>query len=115
MALEKPFIESHIFYSDNMRITQFNNLINQEEWETMRELFFNICKLKYRRPVGIIHGNIPAMLILFNVLLDFFCKFHITAMTRTVGNNSGFDWIAYQCKITYNIEQFMTCRLVGKS
>ena len=104
MALEKPFIERYIFYPYNMLITYFNDLIYQQKGITMWQLAFYIFKIIDWRFGRIITGDTRIVPVLFNILFYLFCKFDITAVSRTISNNMSLDRISNQSKITYYIQ-----------
>src|SRR6266498_2372636 len=115
MPLEKPFIKCYIFYTYNMLISYFNDFVNQQKRKTVRQPAFYILKIINRWFAGIITWNTYSVPVLFNILFDFFCKLNITAVPRSVSNNMCFNRISNQRKITYNVKQFMTRRLIGKT
>lgn len=64
MALEKPFIEGHVFYSHDVLITDLNDLVYQQEWKAVGELALYILKIIDGRFTWIITregGNIPVL------------------------------------------------------
>src|SRR5690242_8052043 len=104
MTLEEVLVKRYLFYAHNMGIGKLNYFIYQQKRVAVRHYFFNMLYIKYRRLCRIVNRHIFYMLVLFNVLLDFFCKCHVAAMAWPVGNNPGLDRITDQCKVAHNIQ-----------
>src|SRR5689334_23280662 len=115
MTLEKPFVECYIFYTHNVFVTYFDDLIYKQKRKAMWQFTFDVFEIVNRWFARIVTWNIGLVLVLFNMLFYLLCKLYIAAMTGAAGNNVGFDRISDQCKVTDYVQQFMTCGLIGKT
>src|SRR2546423_1032184 len=80
----------------------------------MRQRFFNKLLIINRRVVWIIYRYAFILFLFFDILLDLPGKFNISAMAGTIGDDPSFDRMAHERKITDDIKQFMTGRLIRK-
>ena len=90
------FIQGYILDAYNMFVGKFNNFINQQKRIAVGQFFFYLLGVVQRRLIRIVYRYIFGVLILFNILLYFFCKIYIGRMAGPVGNDMAFDGKAHQ-------------------
>ena len=115
MSHEERFVKRYILNPNNLSICKLDDLVYQQERVTVRQSFFYVLQVKYRRLCRIVHRHIFQMLIFFDILFYFFGKSYIGTVTGAVCNYPRLYGIANECQVSHHIQQFMTGRFICKA
>src|ERR1700754_1477238 len=115
MADKKRFVEGDILDPDDGTVRQLDDLVHQQKREAVRKSLFDLLGGEYRGLIRIVNGGILEMLVLLDVLLDLFGKFHVGGVTGPVGDDMPLDREADKSQVANDVQQLVPGRLIGKA
>ncbi|MPN40947.1 hypothetical protein SDC9_188487 [bioreactor metagenome] len=112
MADKIRFVGRDIFHTHNIPFRHLYNFIHHQERITVRQQLTDTIVIHHWFFIYIIYRRLH--LVHLDIFTDQSCQFIIDLMPGTRSNEPSFDRFTDKRHITYNIEQFMTCRFIGE-